>query len=240
MIYVYLYLYKILAPIVRRRHYCAQVGILQNLKVETISIGRFHVFRTQKCSSYSYKHISCPCTFQESFHNPDCSGNLYPCWTTRASHKILGCSHRFCQRCTTFSLCSPSRLSIPRISSQIHRCSTHTCTCIQEPCCSSGPCNQQWCHTPTRICCFHRSSPCFCTFSKLHIRRTHCTPKHWWYKRWSDKSSSLGCSCTCNLCRWCTHYFGQRGCRRLYTFQNCRHSLHQRYFGSAEPSGNPQ
>ena len=24
-------------------------------------------------------------------------------------------------------------------------------------------------------------------------------------------------TCTCNLCRWCTHYFGQRGCRRLYT-----------------------
>ena len=128
MIYVYLYLYKILAPIVRRRHYCAQVDILQNLKVETISTGRFHVFRTwkedqsllstkhlclwmeethfqvvtnigknavlllsvindmctwrwwiirewikltQKYSWYSYKHISCPCTFQESFHNPE-------------------------------------------------------------------------------------------------------------------------------------------------------------------------
>merc|ERR1719447_1403762 len=114
MIYVYLYLYKILAPIVRRRHYCAQVDILQNLKVETISTGRFHVFRTQKCSSYSYNHIFCPCTFQESFRNPDCSGNLCPCWTTRASHKILGCSHRSCRRCTTFSLCSPSRLSTPR------------------------------------------------------------------------------------------------------------------------------
>ena len=28
---------------------------------------------TQKCSWYSYKHISCPCTFQESFHNPEIS-----------------------------------------------------------------------------------------------------------------------------------------------------------------------
>ena len=26
---------------------------------------------TQKCSWYSYKHISCPRTFQESFHNPE-------------------------------------------------------------------------------------------------------------------------------------------------------------------------
>ena len=54
-----MYLYRILAPIVRRRRYCAQVDILQNLKVQTISIGRFHVFRTWKedQSLLSTKHL---------------------------------------------------------------------------------------------------------------------------------------------------------------------------------------
>ena len=204
---IYLYLYIILAPIVRRRHYCAQVDILQNLKVETISTGRFHVFRTWKEdeSLLSTKHL---CLWTEETHfqvvtnigkkvrsccflqlmtcvheddglyvnesnslrnvldiltstflalahskrvftilkylryhwycindtvslipyqsitkrapisvffnkkrEPDCFCNLYPCWTTRVSHKILGCSHRFCRRCTAFSLRMSMRIT---------------------------------------------------------------------------------------------------------------------------------
>ena len=54
-----MYLYRILAPIVRRRHYCAQVDILQTLKVEAISTGRLHVFHTWKedQSLLSTKHL---------------------------------------------------------------------------------------------------------------------------------------------------------------------------------------
>jgi len=214
--------------------------VISFFRNSSISAGRFRAFHTQKCSWCSCKHTSCRHTCQENFHNPDHSCSPSHHLPTKASRKILECSRKTSWHCTTSSLCSPSSWSIPLSSSQTGRCLTRTCTCSQEPGCNSGPRNRQWCRTPMRRCCLGTSIPSPCTFPSQRTPMTRDTPRHLWHRHWSGRNNSLGPPCSCNLYTSCIRCSGQKGCRRLCTFQNCKHSLHQRCFGIAGFSDSQQ